>query len=174
MDSREIWLMRTELNSQLTYSFPDSFEISNFQVGKDETGWLTANASAFAEHPEQGDMSLEQLHENLNSFWFDPKDFFLVRESNKIIVFVWVKIHIERPVPDAEIFIIGLIKEFQGKGLGASLLSMGLNHIRKKGFNEAIIYVDAPNKPALTTYQKFGFKHISTQHVSIKKKLHHE
>jgi mycothiol synthase len=170
-NTREIWLMRTELTQPFNESVPAEFTWHTFTVGKDDAEFLAANADAFAGHPEQGLWEQADLTQRINEPWFVPEDFYLLRDSeNKVAGFVWLKIHIERMVPDAEIYLIGLIQKHQLKGLGKALLAHGLNEIYKKGFNEAIIYVDAPNAVALNLYQKHGFKQISTQIVPIAKK----
>jgi mycothiol synthase len=170
-NTREIWLMRTELTKPFTETVPANFSWHSFEVGKDETAFLAANADSFANHPEQGFWTMADLVERFAEPWFIPADFFLLRdEAGEIAGFVWIKIHIERLVPDAEIYLIGLTQKYQLKGMGKALLAHGLNQIYSKGFNEAIIYVDAPNTAALSLYKKHGFKHISTQIVEIKRR----
>ena len=163
--------MRTELSQSFGEIVPSDFSWHTFRPGIDEAEFLAANADAFANHPEQGLWDASDLKQRINEPWFVPTDFFLLRNSvGEIAGFVWVKVHIERMVPDAEIYLIGLVQKYQLKGMGKALLAHGLNHIFAKGFNEAIIYVDAPNTAALSLYQKHGFKHISTQIVPIEKK----
>lgn len=167
-NTREIWLMRTQLLNEHKEVVPAEFSWHTFQVGVDETEFLVANADAFAGHPEQGLWQLADLTQRFNEAWFNAADFYLLKDHNqKIAGFVWIKVHIERLVPDAEIYLIGLVQQYQLKGLGKAVLAHGLNQIFKNGFNEAIIYVDAPNAVALNLYQKHGFKHISTQIVPI-------
>ena len=160
--------MRAELLDRLPEVLPAEFSWHTFQVGIDEAEFLTANADAFAGHPEQGLWQLADLTKRFSEPWFDAADFYVLKDHNqKIAGFVWIKVHIERLVPDAEIYLIGLVQQHQLKGLGNAVLAHGLNQIFQKGFNEAIIYVDAPNAVALNLYQKHGFKHISTQIVPI-------
>lgn len=169
--TREIWLMRTELNQRFSETVPPEFSWHQFRVNHDEAEFLQANADVFAAHPEQGLWDQSDLTTRLNESWFMPEDFFLLRDSeNSIAGFVWVKVHIERMVPDAEIYLVGLTQKYQLKGLGKAVLEHGLNRIYDKGFREAIIYVDAPNTAALNLYQKHGFKKISSQIVPIEKK----
>jgi len=170
-NTREIWLMRTQLLSPLAEIVPAEFSWHTFQVGFDEAEFLIANADAFAGHPEQGLWQLADLTKRFSEPWFDPENFYLLKDNNhKIAGFIWIKVHIERLVPDAEIYLIGLVQQYQLKGLGKAVLAHGLNAIFANGFNEAIIYVDAPNAVALNLYQKHGFKHISTQIVPIEKR----
>ena len=167
-NTREIWLMRTQLLNEHKEVVPAEFSWHTFQVGVDEAEFLAANADAFAGHPEQGLWQLADLTQRFNEPWFNAADFYLLKDPDqKIAGFVWIKVHIERLVPDAEIYLIGLVQQQQLKGLCKAVLAHGLNQIFKNGFNEAIIYVDAPNAVALNLYQKHGFKHISTQIVPI-------
>ena len=57
---------------------PAGIEIRTFRPGTaDELDWLTTNAEAFADHPEQGRLTAEDLAERMAEPWFDPEGFFV-------------------------------------------------------------------------------------------------
>ncbi len=56
-------------------TLPDSLELRTFTPA-DENPWLRVNAEAFAEHPEQGRLTLADLRERTGSDWFRPEGSF--------------------------------------------------------------------------------------------------
>jgi len=62
--SRELWLMRLELAARPEVSrrgLPDGVTVRSFVVDQDEEAWLRLNARAFADHPEQGRITLADV-----------------------------------------------------------------------------------------------------------------
>ena len=51
---------------------PAGFSVRAFEPGRDDETWVALNAAAFASHPEQGRLTLEDLHERMAQPWFDP------------------------------------------------------------------------------------------------------
>jgi len=60
---------------------PDGFSVRAFEPGRDEQAWLEVNRLAFASHPEQGSITLEDLLERMGQDWFDPAGFLLVEDT---------------------------------------------------------------------------------------------
>ena len=56
---------------------PDGLRIARFRPGMDDEAWVEVNARAFAHHPEQGSMTVEDLRLRMAEPWFDPEGFFL-------------------------------------------------------------------------------------------------
>ena len=57
---------------------PAGIEIRTFRPGTaDEHDWLRVNAEAFADHPEQGRFTAEDLAARMAEPWFDPEGFFV-------------------------------------------------------------------------------------------------
>ena len=48
--------------------------------------------------------------------------------------------------------------EFQGRGLGGYVTSIGLAHLRDKAVREIELYVEGDNEPAIATYRRRGFE----------------
>ena len=61
----------------------------------------------------------------------------------------------------SEIRTVGVLPEFQGKGIGRILLSYGLNHLCSLSFQTCHLTVAVKNRGALHLYQNLGFRPIN-------------
>ncbi|GGM09289.1 mycothiol synthase [Promicromonospora citrea] len=138
------------------------YRLRTFRPGTDDEAWLRVNARAFASHPEQGRMSLDDLRARQAEPWFDPEGFFLLvpEDGADPAAFLWTKV--EEPAPDGtrdgEIYVLGVDPDHQGKGLGRLLTDVGLAHLARSGATRAVLYVEGDNAPALATYRRAGFE----------------
>jgi len=152
---RELWRMRlTTLDDAPSPELPESVTLQSFRPGQDEKAWLEANASAFADHPEQGRLTLEDLQARMDEDWFDPEGFLLAWEGDQLLGFHWTKV--EDP-PLGEVYAVGVIPSAQGRGLGRSLTLAGIEHLHRAGLEAIMLYVDADNTAAVKLYKKLGF-----------------
>ncbi|MET4003228.1 MULTISPECIES: mycothiol synthase [Arthrobacter] len=165
---RELWRMRlvrqapssAEPQPTLEYPAPDGVSLRTFVPDQDEGAWVAANASAFAHHPEQGALTLADLQARMAEPWFDPAGFFLaVNASQEILGFHWTKLHPARAGQAAmgEVYVVGVIPDAQGLGLGKILTKQGIDHLQNAGLRAIMLYVDADNEAAVSLYRKLGF-----------------
>jgi mycothiol synthase len=124
-----------------------------FRPERDEQAWLAANAAAFAEHPEQGRMTLAHLRAREAEPWFDPGGLLLAERDGALVGFVWTKV----TGPIGEIYAVGVVPRAQGAGLGRALTVAGLDHLRRRGAHRAELFTDADNTPAVHLYETIGF-----------------
>jgi mycothiol synthase len=164
---RALWQMRRPLIAPLPApELPDSVTVRSFRPGIDEEAWLAVNARAFADHPEQGAWTLDDLHRRESEPWFDPSGFFLAEEAGNLIGFHWTKVHggdgahAHGHEPLGEVYVVGVDPSQQGRRLGRALTLVGLHHLRDRGLTEAMLYVDEANTTAIRLYTSLGF----TQH----------
>ena len=149
---------------------PGGFSVRAFEPGRDDETWVALNAAAFARHPEQGRLTVADLHERMAQPWFDPAGLLLVVEdaTGQVVAFHWTKVeHGTGRGPDAsangvregvgEVYVVGVDPAHQGRGLGGPVTRLGLAHLARAGLREVELYVDGDNTAARRTYERLGF-----------------
>lgn len=125
----------------------------------DSEAWVQLNREVFANHPEQGKLTLRDLQERLAQRWADPHNFLLLQDaSGKLLGYNWLKITPEA----AEIYVLGVAPAQAGHGYGKLLLQAGLQRLLELGHSRVELYVDAANTAALRLYQRCGFEIVET------------
>ncbi|HLT85662.1 MAG TPA: GNAT family N-acetyltransferase [Phototrophicaceae bacterium] len=135
-------------------------EVRTFVVGQDEDAWVALNAAAFADHPEQGRMTVTDLRQREAEPWFDPSLLWLAHEPGRpdaLLASMWVKPAGE----EAEIYALGVAPHAQGRGLGGRLTTVALEEMARRGFRRATLYVEGDNTPAIRTYRRAGFDRVA-------------
>lgn len=175
--ARDLWVMRRPLSEE--HPLPevepaDGIAVRTFEPGRDEDAFLAINAEAFADHPEQGRMTLADLRARMAEPWFDTEGFFLAEpadapggkanefvDSPSLLGFHWTKVHQDARPPVGEVYVVGISPAAQGKGLGRLLTLTGLHHLQQRGLGEVILYVEADNAAAIAVYESLGFTHAA-------------
>ncbi|WP_329020809.1 mycothiol synthase [Streptomyces sp. NBC_00690] len=155
---RELRQMRrplTDLSEIPEPVFPPGVTVRTFVPGQDDAAWLAVNAAAFAHHPEQGSLTQRDLDDRTSESWFDPQGFFLAEREGRLIGFHWTKVHAAEQL--GEVYVVGVLPDAQGGGLGKALTATGLRHLAAQQLTTAMLYVDADNKAAVQVYERLGF-----------------
>jgi mycothiol synthase len=170
--SRVLWQMRRSLFAPIPEpTLPDGMSIRAFRPGTDDANWIALNAAAFADHPEQGRWTINDLHIRMKEPWFDPAGFLLAQRDSdgELLGFHWTKIHGAAPgsaqhahEPIGEVYVLGVSPAAHGTGLGTALTLAGLRHLRGQDLDQAMLYVDESNTSAVALYRKLGFAHWAT------------
>lgn len=132
----------------------DDLALSAFRPGIDDEGWVALNSRAFAGHPEQGRLTVDDLRQRLGEPWFDPGDLLIARDrAGRMAGYCWLKV----VAGLGEVYAIGVDPDHAGRGIGRALLQAGLDRLRARGVRTVLLYVEADNAPALTLYRSMGF-----------------
>jgi len=153
--------MRVPLPLAEQPKWPDGVTVRTFAPGSDDAAWLRVNNLAFATHRDQGGWVEATLEARMAEPWFDPEDFLLAIDRNRLAGFCWTKVHAPAPGdagPVGEIYVIGVDPDRQGTGLGRALTVGGLQHLATdRHCPIGMLYVDGANPAALGLYRSLGF-----------------
>lgn len=136
---------------------PAEIQVRTFRPGADDDAWLALNATAFADHPEQGRWTERDLAQRMAEPWFDPAGFFLATRNDRLVGYHWTKIEANA----GEIYVLGVDPAEQGGGLGKALALIGMRHLRDRGLDRVELYVEESNRAALRLYTGLGFEQVS-------------
>jgi len=178
--ARVLWQMRRSLFAPVPAPvLPEGVSVRPYRPGVDDAAWLDLNARAFAGLPDQGRWTADDLAARLAESWFDPAGFLLaVRGTDQgLLGFHWTKVHgavrhgdLAGTGPDhphhhdpiGEVYVLGVDPAAQTTGLGTALTLAGLRHLRDRGLQQVMLYVEESNAPAIRLYQRLGFARWST------------
>ncbi len=162
--ARVLWQMRRSLYAPVPApELPPDVTLRPFRPGADDEAWLRINARAFAEHPEQGRWTLADLRVRLAEPWFEAAGFLLADRGGELVGFHWTKVHgavrhgeadEHDHDPIGEVYVLGVDPGAAGQGLGRALTLAGLRHLRDRGLDQVMLYVDESNTTAITLYQR--------------------
>ena len=150
------------------------YPILTFIPDFDNQAFLSLNNKVFANYPDQGGWSEDDLRVRLNETWFDQKGFFVAEDKGELIGFCWTKIHGAHTHShngedddhghDAlgEIYVLAVNPDYKGQGVGRDLTTTGLNYLKYQGLNNVMLYVGVENKPAFNLYKSLGFNEFGS------------
>ncbi|RKS80014.1 mycothiol synthase [Motilibacter peucedani] len=157
---------------------PVDVDVRAFDPDRDAEEWVRVNAEAFADHPEQGRLTLLDLGIRMREPWFDPAGFLVAERDGAMVGFAWTKVHggaeqprltlvgaapVDHPHPPlGELYVLGVAPSARVSGLGRALTVRALRHLGERGLRHAMLYADADNVPAVRLYTSLGF----TRHSS--------
>jgi mycothiol synthase len=159
--------------STRTAELPEGVHVAAFRPGRDEQAWLRVNARAFATHPEQGRWTEQDLRLREAEPWFDPAGFLLAWRGDPdaggtLLGSHWTKVHPAGdagPDPVGEVYVLGVDPDAQGLRLGRALTDLGLAHLRSRGLDQVLLYVEEDNQRAVRLYEGTGFTRWSADVV---------
>ncbi|PPF61678.1 mycothiol synthase [Clavibacter michiganensis] len=145
----------TDSGNEGAGSANEGIVVEAFRPGIDDDAWVELNARVFADHPEQGSITVDDLHARMADAWFDAGDFLIARDGDRLVAYNWLKI--EGPDEPGEIYVVGVDERYAGQGLGRMLMQRAFDRLRERGVSTAALYVDADNVGAVHLYRSLGF-----------------
>ena len=146
---------------------PADVAIDAFDPDTDAEAWLSVNNRAFAAHPEQGAWDAATFADRRTEPWFRAEDLRIARRDGRVVGSCWTKRTDDpgRP-PIGEIHVIAVDPDAQGAGLGAAIVTEGLDHlVTECGAEIGMLYVDASNTGAVHLYESLGFRPVREDHA---------
>jgi mycothiol synthase len=139
---------------------PEGAALRAFRAGADDEDILALNNRIFAGHPENGSWTLADFHARTAQPWFRPEDLLVLEVHGEMAGFCWAKVE-ERGDEGmvGEIYVIGTLPEYHGRGLGRYLLGEALRHLSGRDVKAVAVYVDQSNERAVALYWAFEFHH---------------
>ncbi|HEX5827204.1 MAG TPA: GNAT family N-acetyltransferase [Candidatus Limnocylindrales bacterium] len=142
-------------------TLPEGFAIRPFDRERDVDAWTDAHNEAFAEHPTPVRFDPLDVRRWLGDPAFrDDDTILLVAPDGSIAGFVATDPQY-RPdgslIPRAEIWSLGVVPVWRGRGLGRVLLRVGVAWLRALGADTVALSVSARNEGALALYEHEGF-----------------
>jgi mycothiol synthase len=152
---RELLIMERRLDDELPKPvIPPGVQIRTFVPGQDEREWLRVSAAAFASHPEQALIDLDDLNDRMAESWFDARGFFVATKDGSMIGFHWTKQHQDQL---GEVYVLGIAPWAARRGLGKALLLTGLRWLQQQGNSRVKLYVESDHQAAIELYLTYGF-----------------
>lgn len=165
--SRSLYQMRRSLFAPLPPAqIPAGVRIRAFDPATDIAGVLAVNARAFADLPDQGGWTQDDIVTRLQESWFNADGFFIAvdAETEAIIGFHWTKVHgtgghgaDHSHEAIGEVYVLAVDPENRVPGLGRALTALGLTYLRSLGLRQAMLYVDSSNERAIALYESMNF-----------------
>jgi mycothiol synthase len=111
------------------------------------------NARAFADHPEQGRWTRQDVADHLADPSFDPAGLLIAHQADGAMAgFHWTIID----AWGGQVYVLGVDPDRQGQGLGRRLLHAGLDHLTSHGASRVRLWVEGNNQ-ARALYATAGF-----------------
>lgn len=132
---------------------PSGTTVRPFEPGDDDAAVVDVLREAYRGTPDGG-WDRERFDERRAHDWFDAGDLLVAQDGDGVAGLHWTK---RRGDGVGEVYNLAVAGRARGSGLGRALLRAGLRQLAGRGCDEAILWVDGSNDPAVRLYRSEGF-----------------
>lgn len=124
-----------------------------------ETDYLLPTIEEASKTVEQQKVSIKKCG--------DYKQVFVAIENDRIVGFMGISRSPMSKAKHIANFAIGVLSDYRKRGIASALLSFAENWLKEKGVKRIEMTVIAENKPAISCYEKNGYKREGVREKSI-------
>ncbi len=142
-------------------AFPANTAVRTLRVGEDEVPFVALANRIFLDHPSPIELSIDEVRRIHASPDFDPTTVLIAEaaDSGAMIGFCRVQPFTSADgVPSGEIRLLGVDRDWRGRGLGRAVTSWGVSELRRRGAETVVLAVEGENAGALRLYADLGFR----------------
>ena len=154
---RELLRMGRPLPGITAVPAPPGYRILPFETA-DTEGVVEVNRVAFAHHPEQGRLTVDDFQALARQPWFDAAGLLVAHHDDEVVGFHWTKRH---DATLGEVYVLAVHPDHGGAGLGRALLTAGLAHLCSVGCENVELYVEATEERVVALYAATGFRTLT-------------
>lgn len=151
---RELLKMSRPLETSLVPSRAPGYDITGYRE-TDAEAVVEINRIAFAHHPEQGLLTIDEFRQLTAQPWFRADGLLIARRDGQAAGFHWTKRH---GGGVGEVYVLAVHPRHGGSGLGRALLENGLAHLAAQGDHTVELYVEADQPRVVEIYRRAGFE----------------
>jgi mycothiol synthase len=139
---------------------PGDIELTSYSA-TDILPYIDLINAAFADHPMPMRVTLEQIEHVHAHRSFDPAAIALLRNrSEQLVGFCTTGTDDGNGSLVGTIEMVGVLRDYRGRGLGRFLLLWGIDRLRSTGIETIELHVDGENENALGLYRSVGFEAV--------------
>ena len=154
---RELLRMGRPLAGIAAVPAPPGYRILPFET-TDTEGVVAVNRVAFAHHPEQGRLTVDDFQALTRQPWFDAGGLLVAHHDDEVAGFHWTKRH------DAnlgEVYVLAVRPGHGGAALRRAQLTAALANLHTVGCEDVELYVEAAEERVVALYAATGFRTLS-------------
>lgn len=155
---RYSWILKRDTNNFSPPEYAEGYELKTFRVGVDEQACCDIINEAFADM-----MGHVHLYPSMIDEWRKEPSYLdngikILWHNNRPVATMSMEKEHENDEDIIFIGAIGVLKSYQGRGLGKNLLREGIKYGKDFGVDRVMLSVNAENEKAAELYFKEGFE----------------